>query len=80
MSEYITEEEASKLTGLSRHYIYELAQQEKIRAYQPEEGPERGTWRVHKRDLLAYKQDLEQPRDRYDPRDSAAEEDDNGEH
>lgn len=67
-SGYVSEDDASRLSGLSRHYIQQLAQQERIRAFQVTKGSQRETWFIHKEDLLAYKRDLERPRKTYDAR------------
>lgn len=74
-SGYLREDDASSLSGLSRHYIQQLAQQEQVRAFQVTEGSQRGTWFIHKEDLLEYKRNLEQPRKPYDPRESVNEDD-----
>lgn len=80
-SGYMREDDASNLTGLSRHHIQQLAQQEQVRAFQATEGSQRGTWFIHKEDLLEYKRNLERPRKPYDPREGIDQDDEttNGE-
>lgn len=70
-SGYVREDDASNLSGLSRHHIQQLAQQQQVRAFQVTEGSQRGTWFIHKEDLLQYKREMERPRKTYDPRESA---------